>query len=61
MCDFTSYKQSSIHFFFKLENELRSKHRRIMSFYLNPLTPEPFGQKCVFGHFGGFQAGYRPN
>ena len=28
---------------------------------LNPLTPAAFCKNAFFGHFGGFQAGSRPN
>ena len=29
--------------------------------YFNPLSPGAFWQKYVFGHFGGLEAGSRPN
>ena len=33
----------------------------IQQYHVDPLTPGTFCQKCVFGHFGGFEAGSWPN
>ena len=28
---------------------------------INPLTPGAFAKNALYGHFGGFQAAFRPN